>query len=127
MDEEFPFLTVKDPKVVIDKGRLKGQGPFALSGLTALLNTTPAAIPSAKPKRSSIKPSLIRQPSVWEQEDLQEVEQPPAKRARRGIRPKRTATLGIASSDAQEEEEEEEEDIQGKTQSSIYVAAEECP
>jgi len=34
--------------------------------------------------------------------------------------------LGITSPDVQEEEEEEEEDIQGKTQSSIYMAAEEC-
>jgi len=34
--------------------------------------------------------------------------------------------LGIALLDIQEKEEEEEEDIQGKTQSFIYVAAEEC-
>ena len=127
MDEEFPLLAVKDPRVVIGKGRPRGQGPFALPGPTAPPSTAPAAIPSVKPKRSSTKPSLARQPSAWEQEDLQEVEQPPAKRARRGIGPRRIATLGIASPDVQEEEEEEEEDTQGKTQSSIYVAAEECP
>ena len=97
-----------------------------MSGPTVLPSTTLAAIPSAKPKRSLIKPSLTRQSSAWEQEDFQEVEQPFAKWARRGTGSRRTATLGIALPDAQEEEEEEEEDIQGKTQSSIYVAAEEC-
>ncbi len=113
--------------MIIGKGRPRGQRPFALPGPTALPNTALAAIPSVKPKRSSTKPSLVRQPSVWEQEDLQEVEQPLAKRARKGIGPRRTATLRITSPDAQEEEEKKEEDTQGKTQSSIYVAAEECP
>ena len=66
MDEEFPLLAVKDLRVVIGKGRPKGQRLFALSGLTALPNIASAAIPLTKPKRSSTKPSLVRQPSVWE-------------------------------------------------------------
>jgi len=81
LDEEFPLLAVKDPRVVIGKGRPRGQGPFALPGPTVPPSITFTTIPSAKPKRSLTKPSLARQLFVWEQEDLQEVEQPPAKRA----------------------------------------------
>ena len=84
--EEIPVLRFKEPDVVrVLKGRPRGNGPFA--GSTSILNsdlslasTAPAALmvsatPSASNQRP-VKPSAHRTRSLWESEDIMEVEGP---------------------------------------------------
>ncbi len=60
MDEEFLLLVVKDPRMVIGKGRPRGQGLFVLPGPTVLPSIAPVTISSVKPKKLSIKPNLVK-------------------------------------------------------------------